>query len=46
MGDSDMSASELRKRYNRGGTAKDDELSAAQLRSRHGIAKNADGKFF
>ena len=44
MGDSDLSASELRKRYNRGGTAKDDELTASQLRSRHGIPKNKTGK--
>jgi hypothetical protein len=40
MGDSELSASELRQRYNRGGTVKDDELTAAQLRARHGIPKN------
>ena len=43
MADSDLSASELRKRYHRGGTAADDELSAAQLRARHGIAPNKAG---
>eukprot|EP01036_Dinobryon_divergens_P056361 gene56361-75255_t len=40
MGDSNMSASELRRRYGRGGDAQDDELTAAQLRARHGIAAN------
>ena len=30
----ELSASELRKRYQRGGTVKDDELTAAQLRAR------------
>ena len=44
MGDSELSASELRQRYNRGGTVKDDELTASQLRARHGIPKNKDGK--
>jgi hypothetical protein len=43
--DSSMSASQLRNRYNRGGTAKDDELTASQLRARHGIAKNKSGIF-
>ena len=38
--DDQVSASELRKRYARGGTAKDDELSAAQLRARHNIPGN------
>lgn len=41
MGDSELSASELRKRYQRGGTVKDDELTAAQLRARHGVTSNA-----
>ena len=41
MGDSELSASELRKRYGRGGTVKDDELTAAQLRARHGVHSNA-----
>ena len=45
MADSDLSASELRKRYHRGGTAADDELTAAQLRARHGIAPNKAGNF-
>mgnify|MGYP003385761470 CR=1 FL=1 len=44
-GDSSMSASELRQRYNRGGTAKDDELSASQLRARHGVQKNSSSKY-
>ncbi len=42
-GDDSLSASELRKRYvakaSDGGLA-DDELTAAQLRARHGIASN------
>lgn len=33
-----------RKRYLRGGTATDDELTAAQLRARHGIASNPKGR--
>ena len=37
MGDSEYSASELRKRYQRGGELRDDELSAPQLRARHGM---------
>mmetsp|Transcript_8936 Transcript_8936/g.15165 ORF Transcript_8936/g.15165 Transcript_8936/m.15165 type:complete len:80 (+) Transcript_8936:46-285(+) len=40
MNDSDLSASELRQRYHRGGSANDDELTAAQLRARHGVASN------
>ena len=42
MGDSELSSSELRKRYARGGSMKDDELTAAQLRARHGIPANRD----
>ena len=45
MADSDLSASELRKRYHKGGTAGDDELTASQLRARHGIAPNSKGSF-
>ena len=41
MGDSDLSASELRKRYLAGGTLSDDQLTAAQLRARAGIASNS-----
>ena len=41
--DSDLSASELRQRYHRGGTLRDDELSAQQLRARHGIPSNKSG---
>jgi hypothetical protein len=44
MNDSDLSASELRQRYHRGGTAGDDELTAAQLRARHGVAANRAGE--
>eukprot|EP00602_Paraphysomonas_sp_CaronLab_P001018 CAMPEP_0185034150 /NCGR_PEP_ID=MMETSP1103-20130426/23769_1 /TAXON_ID=36769 /ORGANISM="Paraphysomonas bandaiensis, Strain Caron Lab Isolate" /LENGTH=77 /DNA_ID=CAMNT_0027570691 /DNA_START=1 /DNA_END=234 /DNA_ORIENTATION=+ len=40
MADSSLSASELRQRYHRGGTANDDELNASQLRARHGIMSN------
>lgn len=42
--DSELSASELRQRYHRGGTLKDDELTAQQLRARHGIPSNKYGK--
>lgn len=44
-GDSSLSASELRQRYNRGGTARDDELSASQLRARHGVQKNRPSEY-
>ena len=44
MGDDQQSAGELRQRYSRNGTAKDDELTASQLRSRHGIPKNSSGE--
>lgn len=40
MGDSEFSASELRQRYHRGGTVKDDELSSAQLRAKYAIPAN------
>lgn len=36
-----MSASDLRRRYGEGGEARDDELTAAQLRSRHAIKSNS-----
>ena len=42
MKDDELSSSELRNRYHRGGTAKDAELSASQLRSRH----NVEGRNF
>jgi hypothetical protein len=45
MADSDLSASELRKRYHRGGTVKDDELTSAQLRARHAIPSNSKDFF-
>ncbi|KAG7401312.1 hypothetical protein PHYBOEH_001728 [Phytophthora boehmeriae] len=38
--DDGMSASELRQRYERGGSVRDSDLSAAQLRSRYAIAGN------
>ncbi len=44
MADSDLSASELRKRYHRGGTVTDDNLSSAQLRARYAIPSNSKGK--
>jgi hypothetical protein len=43
MGDSGYSASELRQRYHKGGSVGDDELTAAQLRARHGIPSNQKG---
>lgn len=42
MADSDYSASELRKRYLRGGSIPDDQLSSAQVRARHAVPKNRD----
>mmetsp|Transcript_31470 Transcript_31470/g.53093 ORF Transcript_31470/g.53093 Transcript_31470/m.53093 type:complete len:82 (+) Transcript_31470:65-310(+) len=39
--DSSLPASELRKRYHRGGTVADDELTSAQLRARHAIPANS-----
>lgn len=44
MGDSELSASELRQRYQAGGSLNDSELTASQLRARHGIASNSKGK--
>ena len=44
MADSGLSASELRQRYHRGGSATDDELSSSQLRARHGIPSNKGDK--
>jgi len=40
-GDDSMSASQLRMRYERGGSAKDSELSASQLRARHNVETNS-----
>ncbi|EQC28782.1 hypothetical protein SDRG_13465 [Saprolegnia diclina VS20] len=40
MADDALPASELRTRYGRGGTVRDSELSAGQLRSRYAIEKN------
>ncbi|KAF1795317.1 Glycosyltransferase, GlcNAc [Phytophthora cactorum] len=39
--DDGMSASDLRQRYERGGTVRDSDLSAAQLRSRYAIPGNS-----
>mmetsp|Transcript_54641 Transcript_54641/g.97516 ORF Transcript_54641/g.97516 Transcript_54641/m.97516 type:complete len:113 (-) Transcript_54641:72-410(-) len=36
-GDDQASASELRKRFQAGGSMKDDQLGASQLRARHGM---------
>ena len=44
--DSGLSASELRHRYLRGGSIPDDQLTAPQLRARHGIPANKEGIFF
>ena len=44
MGDSDKSASELRKLYHRGGTLSDDQLSAQQVRARYSIPSNSKRK--
>jgi hypothetical protein len=44
MADSDLSASELRQRYHRGGTLKDDELTSAQLRAKYAIPGNRKGE--
>lgn len=41
MGDDRYSASELRQRYGPGGSLKDSELSASQIRARHGIQGNS-----
>lgn len=41
MGDDALPASELRKRYLKGGSLSDSELSAGQVRARHGISSNA-----
>ena len=40
MSDDQLNASELRKRYHRGGTIPDSDLSASQLRGRYGIENN------
>ena len=39
--DSSLSASDLRRRYHKGGSAADSELSASQLRSRYNVQPNA-----
>lgn len=44
--DSDLSASELRQRYHRGGTVSDDQLTSAQLRARHAIPSNSKGNIY
>ena len=42
MADDGYSASELRQRYGKGGSAKDSDLSAAQLRARYSIPNNGN----
>jgi len=37
MADDGYSATQLRQRYNKGGSLKDEDLSAAQLRARHNV---------
>jgi len=44
MADNELSASDLRKRYMRGGTYTDDQLTSAQLRARHAIPSNSAGE--
>ena len=39
--DANLSASELRQRYHKGGSAPDSDLSAAQLRARYGVQNNS-----
>jgi hypothetical protein len=41
MGDDGYNASELRQRYGRGGSVRDSDLSAAQLRARYAIPNNS-----
>jgi hypothetical protein len=41
MVDDGMSASELRSRYERGGSVRDSDMSAAQLRARYAIPSNS-----
>lgn len=45
MGDSELSASELRNRYHRNGSVADDQLTSAQLRARHGVPSNNPGEY-
>ena len=44
MADDSYSASQLRRRYTKGGSARDSELSASQLRSRYEIDNSKFGK--
>eukprot|EP00499_Haloplacidia_sp_CaronLabIsolate_P006190 CAMPEP_0196780692 /NCGR_PEP_ID=MMETSP1104-20130614/8441_1 /TAXON_ID=33652 /ORGANISM="Cafeteria sp., Strain Caron Lab Isolate" /LENGTH=75 /DNA_ID=CAMNT_0042150907 /DNA_START=15 /DNA_END=242 /DNA_ORIENTATION=+ len=41
MSDDGFSASQLRQRYHKGGSLDDSQLSASQLRARHGIPSNS-----
>ena len=41
MADDNLSASQLRSRYHKGGTLGDDELSSSQLQARYGQPKNS-----
>eukprot|EP00952_Eustigmatos_sp_NYUAD-ZCMA_P014200 55634-Eustigmatos_ZCMA.PRE.1 len=45
MADDSHSASQLRQRYGRGGTATDSELSASQLRARYDIDNSRFSKY-
>lgn len=44
--DDQHSASELRRRYHAGGSVKDSDLPASQLRARYGIAGNSASPAF
>lgn len=41
MGDSELSASQLRNRYHKGGTLADSDLSAKQVRARYAVPSNS-----
>ena len=44
MSDDSLSASQLREQYARGGTLDDSQLTASQLRARHNIQANSQGR--
>lgn len=41
MSDDSLSASQLRSRYQKGGSAGDSDLSASQIRARYGVETNS-----
>lgn len=43
MADDQLSASALRQRLHKGGSARDDELTASQIRARHAVPSNRSG---